>query len=313
MSAIMMDKYSIQNIIEYLGGAVRTNEFRQNKRFYYYNEVIRNKFELSCWDNFLIAIVLWDEIWSFQENPQLMWQRCTEHIDNKMVISILSDVEDIIHQVDCSIIDDSVEQMFSSLLYGQTGPDIVERTYYYQIISNYIGINYIAHPARANKLSHEFMDIIFDKLDVIGRVDKELMDYYKHINNELGKEALKFQCPVLIDYIKKDTYNAIEELEAAMYLRVEDDVVSFRNQLYEIEQTICSGNTQALLSELKMVSDLAKDITSKYRNEFNIGEFSISLTPSLSFPLKFSKSDKRTLHATFIKRLLNYGVYERKQ
>lgn len=87
--------------------------------------------------------------------------------------------------------------------------------------------------------------------------------------------------------------------------------MTFREQLFDIEKTIARGNTQAILTELNRVTELAKDITTKYDKKISLGELSISLSPSITIPLNISKNHKKALHTTFIRNLINFGVYER--
>ena len=180
------------------------------------------------------------------------------------------------------------------------------------MLSNSLGVPLLVHPRR-NVRSHLFdiMAGLFSRQDILNKVDKELVDYYEKINTELGRNLLKFKYPVLIDMICEEKNAPVAELENAINLRSDRNVVAFREQMHEIEQIINLGNTQEILAELKLVSDLAKEITTKYERKISLGEFSISLTPSISVPINVSKSKKNDVHATFIRELLDYGVYKR--
>jgi len=322
MGSVMIDRWSVENVIEYLEGDVEkykdisaydTNHFsltflRAERKDNYERN---SKAFIKCWDNFLTALILWDEIWSFNRKFIYDWKQSlgSEYLTNNL--------EKIIHQVEPNMISDSLTSIYEMLkIDGEDYNSLIhqtwERTFGYQLISSSLGVPFLAHPSRYQDIITEGISSrLFSRLDVIDRIDKELKKYYKYINTELGREFLKFEYPVLIDLIKKEAHTPEEELRMALEMRVESDVVIFREQIFAIEQIINQGNTQALLTELKLVSDLAKDITAKYAKKIHLGEFSISINPSFTIPINLRKNEKNVLHATFIKRLLNHGVYAR--
>jgi hypothetical protein len=65
MSAIMMDKSSIDTVVTYLGGEF---DYYQDHDEFLLGYQEDNYSPEICWDNFLTAIVLWDEIWHFKPN-----------------------------------------------------------------------------------------------------------------------------------------------------------------------------------------------------------------------------------------------------
>ena len=85
MSSIMMDRWSIDSLYKYMGGHINATHpayyldkdnfidhdyhYLENNHDIYYNDFIP-----QCWDNFLIAIVLWDEIWSFHQESTRNWK-----------------------------------------------------------------------------------------------------------------------------------------------------------------------------------------------------------------------------------------------
>jgi hypothetical protein len=310
MGSVMMDRWGIENAIEYLGGDIEKYKHK-DKNFYYgekhpcafFNfDLIDNshrnpKTFKNCWENFITALILWDEIWTFNRRFIYNWK---QSFDNK---NLANKLEDIIYQVDFNMIDDSLTNIYEILDRASIAVDhhCRERTLCYQLISNALGVPFLAHPSRyQSDLIDDIPKMIFTRQDIINRIDKELLDYYNHINEKMGRVALNFKYPVLIDMIRKETSTIEEELDMALKIRNYNDTVTFREQIFEIEQIINRGDTQALLAELKMVSDLAEDITIKYTKEYSIGYISISLNPSLTIPLKIKKNKKNALHATFI-------------
>jgi len=314
MSSIMIDKWSIENVIGYLGGNV--NNYKINE--YYHNRIEDlyhnpTTFEI-CWENFITAIILWDGIYSFNCQFIYDWKKS---LKNKYLADSL---EKIIYQVELNMINDSLRDIYIELSTGTSmlSPQSCERTLGYIIISNSLGVPFLAHPSRIYNDSYLFiLNSLFTRLDIIDKIDKELNKYYLKVNEEIGRKFLKFNYPVLIDMIKKEAHTPEEELKIALEMREQKDVVLFRKKIQEIEQVINQGNTQVLMTELKLVSDLAKEITTKFDKKVFIGEFLISFTPSIgitpgfSRPISINTSIKPRLHTTFIRRLLNFGVNER--
>jgi len=301
MGAIMMDKSSIDTVITYLGGEF---DYYQDHNEFFLKYQGDNYSPELCWDNFLTAIVLWDEIWHFQPEGY-PWETMF------MNQQIVDNMKRLVYTVSQEAIDKSLLGTFVSLTRrcSRTPLNIRNRTIGYQLISNSLGVPFLGHPRRATNLMDELLH--FTRRDVIDRINKELIAYYNHINEELGRDLLKLKYPVLIDYIMSQADTPEEEMEAALSLRNEKYVVEFRKELNKIESLIKDGNTQKILSELKMVSDLANDITSQYSKKTIPGEFSISLSPSLSIPITL-KTRNYGLHATFVRKLINHGVYGRR-
>ncbi len=299
----MMDRWSIHSIYRYIRDLYNPLDDHGHPELYMHGEF----YTLQCWENFLIAIVLWEEIWSFDLNRYKKY-----NINNTMDVA-LGKIAKIVRTVEESDLADSLREIHQTLSERRIADyyDSPRRTLMYQLASNSLGIPYFPHPSRKEYLFIDESYEYFTRLDLIDKVDRALLEYYKKINGELGRNILSFNYPVLLDFIKKDTQTIEDEINRALALRMDKDVVVFRDQLFHIEQSIMRGDTQLLLSELKMVSDLAKDVTNKYQKRTNLGEFTIALSPSLTIPLSLGKNKKRALHATFIRRLIDFGVYER--
>ena len=284
-------------------------------------QIAEKQLILQCWDNFLTAIVLWDEIWSCNPFPY-NWRKILPNSQNEA-----NDLNNILHQVNVHCLDDDLLLKFQILNKGSTGrrsppgklysstrhyiraTALSERTKNYQILSASLSIPYLAHPYRA-RMKPRYQPI-FNRRDMVRMVDRELDKYYSEINNQLGRNLYQFKYPVLIDLITGGATSPEEELRSALVLRKNPDVVSFRGSMCEIEHLVQRGDTQLLQAELKLVSDLAKEITSKYKRELTLGEISLLPTPSFTFPIHLKKSNKGDPHVTFIRQLLNYGVYKR--
>jgi len=307
VSSIMMDRWSLSNVYKHLGvecyDGIMLYELDDIGAFSYRDHTESRQ---KCWDNFLMSVILWDEIWSFHRVSNFHFEYNT---DNAAIKNLFVE---IIHHVESDVLSRDMLDIYDLLNQGRSPnkQSMIERTLGYQLISNFLGVSFLAHPLR-NRVSSKNMIEMFTRFDIIKQIDKELLSYYEEINKSIGRNILCFNYPVLIDMIRKETNTPEDELLSAMELRSENDVSLFRSQMYDVEQKINCGNTQEILSELKLVSDIAKEITEKYKKKTSLGEISISLSPSISKSIIFENNRKKALHATFIRRLIKHGVYNR--
>ena len=133
------------------------------------------------------------------------------------------------------------------VIYGlYANQSLCARTFSYQAISQCLGSSYLAHPFRENSIIRESFQEDFSRRDVLKRVDKELERYYRYINAELGRNLYQFWYPVLVDMIKQRASTPEEELYAALEIRQEPDVLSFRDAMNSIEQAVQNGCSKKL-------------------------------------------------------------------
>jgi hypothetical protein len=306
MSSIMMDKWSIITVLQHLCANIKTKRFEHG----YIDEMEGSL--TACLNNFLLAVVLWDEIWSFNIDNNYSWMDIFGKREN-----LANTFQTLIHQPDASVLPNDLLSIYRDLSEKNTmdSDGLVQRGIAYQQISSFLGVPFLGHPLREGWLLDHYRKNIFTRVDIINRVDKELITYCEKINAELGRDLLKFNYPVLINFIRQEAGNNLEnQLEVALELRDATDVVAFREQMFYMEQIVAQGNIQAIKEHLDSVSELAKDITTKRKKEISLGEFILSLFPpyiSLSVPIKIPIKKTSGLHITFINRLLEFGLHGR--
>ena len=329
MRSVVMDRWGLDSAFQRLGGDSYQsgNDFHLDDNFYIYKEAYSKKCTDLCWENFLTAVVLWDEIWSFNKGP-FNW----DYLLGRKASAVSQYLNEIMHQVDPFMIDQNLLSDYHSLTNHTTGPSyftrmeidainglyvdpsLCARTYSYQAISQCLGLPYLAHPFRENSIICENIQENFNRMDILKRVDKELERYYRHINRELERNLYQFRYPVLVDMIKRRASTPEEELFEALEIREDPDVLDFRDAMNSIEQAVQNGCLPKITSELELVSGLAEEITKKHENKgATLGEFSISIpfAVSASFPFPLWRKTKYKPQTTFIRRLINYGVNER--
>ena len=319
MGAILMDNWSVEDAAAYIRLA---QPFAENKEIDFMYDIFMPGFlsgheneavSSLNWNNFLVAILLWDEIWLFSNNAHHLWDTLIHHVADKRLAEALNSMKHLIHSVDDDMINPELKIEAEHLKGGLDGSlTIKERTGYYKILSNSLGIDFFGHHKRWEHIHNNYYENrIFNRLDIFHTIDKELITYCERINEKLGNKRLTFKYPVLFDFIRSGTNSHAEELERTLTLRKEEDIVSFRNEMYYLEEVINKGNLPLLERELDRISEFSEEITNKYRkNKVFLGEIEISLAPSITVPFSFKQSD-RELHTTFIRRMMEYGLYNR--
>ena len=294
MGAVMMDNWGIEGAVQYL---------------------VDEKIEINdkVWINFLAAILLWDEIW-YPDSPGFTgnW------LEILKTDSRLASLQTLLYPIDKGLVRMSEDEILHDW-YGIFNPRSdkedtrLTRTPFYVILSNMLGINALLHPDRRDDSIMELLGRCFTRLHLFNRVDRELMEYYTRVNEELGMELYRFEYPVLFDYIRKNADNRMDELSAAIRLREDKDVIAFKEMIGDIETTVNKGNTQSLLTQLHLVSDAAKELTNRYNRKLSLGEITLSLKPSISKKISIDIPCNKNLkiHLAFINRLLDFGINER--
>ena len=309
MSAVMMDNWSIESAIAY------TNT--DNEMMHYYE--MPNQLMYS-WCNFLTAIILWDEIWYYDNSTSRFWQNgITSDHEMKTLL------ENILYPIDESTIDVNILSEFKDISencnYSYEQIDVSsKRNIFYRLLSNSLGINLLLHNKRESDVGENYKNKFFNRLDIFNTIDKELQEYYQHINDLIGRQYLTFNYPVLFDYVRSsaanDGYinNSISELKTALEIRNNTDLIRFRDEVSHIEILINQGNTQALLVQLGLLHEIATDLTNKYKRSFQLAEFNLSFAPSISkkFQINIKHNEGMKIHTSFIKKLIKFGINERR-
>ena len=306
MSAIMIDNWSIDSFVAFVDFGY-TYDFLDKESYKKQYKVLE-----KAWINFLSAIMLWDEVWFYKHHLSQFWQQEMEQMmaDDRCK-KPLSAVKSILKEVNVDlrmikgVIDDP--EIFPDK--DKTKTSIRERSKFYLVISNILGISYLAHPERGAHID-DFGKQLFNRMELIEKIDKELIEYYLYINKRLGREHLNFKYPVLYDLVRYNSSGVYDQLNTALSLRNDNDLITFRNEISEIEQLVNSGNTQSLLTQLDIISEIAKKVTEKYK-KMKIGQFSLGLTPSISLPIQIKVNPNMKIHTAFIKRLIDFGVNKR--
>lgn len=337
MSSVLLDNWSIERAM----GLLSDDDWKRS--------TTNNDF--MCWQNLLLAVVLWDSIRVVCEKVNTPYcygnSYCMKILGNDVIQPLhiqsfpaFSGHDGFIeHSIYDVINDDMVMRCvreeaypmfdnnenynhrftseFQSNYDGRVdGGDIariwLQRTQAYMNVCNDLGISYLPHPARAKYFEAIRKELVysFNRSMVIDKVDKDVQEYYEHINNLLRVSAFHCSYPLLYDFIRRNARSPRDELEAAFEIRRDADVVEFRSIIQEIENKVSQGDLAPLDSYLSAIDDAEKRITDRFQSHKGIsGEFTLALAPSLTMP--FTIPVQKKFNIAFLTRLMDFGIHNR--
>lgn len=263
--------------------------------------------------NYLYAIVLWDQIYSFKTNrfSCSVYENSYSYEKRENIFSWIENIE-ISEESELEYVTDDISQKYlmkNNYEYNK----IVKDSILYILLGYNLGLNVYLSKERTQfvKKLNVFEDI-FNREDVINMVERDVLEFYREINEKVGKELISFQSPLLLDYISKSCDNLEDAIELAKYIREEKDVVQFRKAMDEMENALNGGNFILFNEYLSVIPDIVSSIKKAGIKTSSI-TLTISTVPSINIPMEFEdkKRKKKMIHLDFLTDLAMYGVYNR--
>lgn len=281
MNGILLDNWALQDLYS---GELKTDTER-------FNELLE-------------AIVLWDNLFYPNNTYSMWWKYISRNHDFINVLKPLPDDEK-------SFMNESKDIFYSIGTENYT--DVVGvGGIRYALLSNKNGLDYFPCSKRSAFLSQsKIRDIIpnmLSRYDLMGTFDREVMKYYKELNGFLGNDIIKFDVPILVDFIKYNTPSNMDYVDYALELRKEKSVIKYREYLGEIEQSINSAQWSKVSAFKSATEELVRDILRKKSFAYSI-TISILALPSFNIDIPFL-SYKKYLHFSFLRELGDF-VYKR--
>lgn len=241
------------------------------------------------------AITLWDNVYFIDNGHAEFWKPILKQFG---YLNFLKPIESSEFQ----------EIDYSEFPLDSKIPDVIQKgALRYIAYCNKRHIAYLPSSERANYLKNlNLIGIFVDRDDVIDHIDKELLSYYKTLNERFGVNKIKLNFPILFDFISANTSDRYY-LKTALELKKEKEVIQFRRWLTDFESALQQGRLLELEKLLSYVKGVIEDLTRVSASKIN-GELQIGLSPSISFPFSFSKRKRKLFHLDFLRTLIKYGV-----
>ena len=291
---------------------------------------------ILCKNNLLTGILLWDKIDIILHHtlPQSQIDKIRENGSIKRLLSVCNIIENPGLEFEKYTSETFKAPQWVKFESGSEGfyfedeqsfldfdeiyaPLLRKRAEIYLDISTKLGLNYFPHPQRADYLQRKnIFNMGFNRDMLIQHIDKSLLDYYNQVNEKYGHNLINCPYPVLYDYIrakaKKDGTGSLkDELEVALELRENKDIIDFRKSLNNIDDGFNNGNLLFVDTAFKQIEELSKAITNSHPKDAIMSQLTIGLSPSLSIPVRFPNIRKKIISLTFLTKLLDFGIKER--
>lgn len=305
MSKVILDSWGISEILYHV----------IYQQYFRYSDSSES---LICRQNFLTALVLWDDIYlntdlrsigeignirgkiyrlfEILEYPSFI--HSTPLINQGVYASsrLGHEVSRAVNEIATNITDDNLKTL---LLRGGL----------YLIHANRTGITYLPHPFRANFFQESgIFKREFDSRIYIDIVDKGVREYIEAINELAQFQLMSTSFPILYKFISKIAKNPLDEFRVALDLRKDKNVSLFRESVNDVSEELKKGNIHAVRASLMKTKEICDEITDGlYKKPLSYG-VSIGLSPSIEINHDSKPKVASGFHTTFLSDLANFAL-----
>lgn len=297
MGSVLIDNISLGKIIKfYIEG----------------HEINNDKNDDIAVQNYLYALVLWDKIYSLEynrpsrnaiKNVYGFYERRTDYLK----------IEDIAYSrcSELEILANEISQKYEKN--NEEYNKIVKDSIFYILLGCNLSINTYLSKERSQFIKElGVYENIFNREDIIHMVEKDVLEFYREINEKVGKKLITYESPLFLDYISQNCDDLEDAIQLAKYIREEKDVVKFRKAMDEMEEALNNGNFVLFNEYLSIIPDIVSSIK-KSGIKTSSTTITISTVPSIAFPMEFKnrRKSKKMVHMDFLTDLAMYGMYNR--
>lgn len=274
---------------------------------------------------YLFGLVLWDNMYSldWRKNNYSMssynislFKKLKRDIDVKRIRKEMcveqlnfNDIKEDLREIS-TVANQLTEDMALNLSFKDER--VMHDTLFYLLLSHNANMNLLLSKPRTEVLEDSGMSQhIFDRLNMIGLLEDDVVKYYEEINKKIHKNYIQFECPLLADYICKNTGSLKEAIQVAKEMRKEKNIVDFRKAMDELEISMSEGKHTVFDNYVSEIPRIVEDITHGGEKcvTFDLG---LGFSPTITIPVKFKYRKKKLLHVDFLIDLAKFGVEGRK-
>lgn len=272
----------------------------------------------------LSAIMLWDNVY-YPANHHNWWLTYPSQIKDA-----LQPIEDINEQYrdeavklychflgkpgDTSPVDADDIYWYKQQMFPTTTA-IGEGAFRYMLLSNKYDCDYLPCEERQIFLrgfySRERLMAGLTRMKFQSNFDKTIEDYYKETYRALDFSQLKFEMPVLANYIIDNTPPNMSPFDFALHLKHERALIEFRQYLELVENALEHQNWSSLRYLLKNSEDVINGVIAIDKKKIASIDMTVFPMPSISLSTDVF-IPKRKIHLTFLKDLTNYAINDMK-
>lgn len=314
MLKVMLDNWEISS----LAFMKMDSQDLQNLGIYFR---MRDDEKQENWQKFLSSIVLWDELYFNMMDffsASLFWNTSV-YIKKLIHEKKISFIHSLNYTEICEKSSDIERTVYSLLKRADEKAEIdknhinlfeLERCIGYYCVAQALGYTYIADTSREKTLNALFIrNNSFDPTLFMDMIDDRVQDFINNTNELCKRDILSFQAPALYKYIKKRAIGPDEELEYAVELHNNKDVVYYRKSISKINDNIRKGNLLDANVAIQETNNICDELTnSMYKKQLKY-QVNIGVSPSLSIGGTSKAKIKGILHTTFLRDVAFAGFH----
>lgn len=176
--------------------------------------------------------------------------------------------------------------------------------------ANVLGLDYMPSVSRQILLRQFDIDSVFLRKDVIDKLDQELLHFYDCTNGHLVTKKIHFNTSVLLDYIfQQATTDQPDEI-------LEKTIdLRYSSKVVNFRKELNELDDAWSSGNIKHINEYFWEIENIIKKLGDPGEnhklnITISFPPAISFDINFPK--RRPVQAVFLKELANFGLKKRR-
>lgn len=256
--------------------------------------------------NYLYALVLWDDIYALKSD-----NISRSVLEKQMGIDEALEKYYNVKSISYFVSDLKYEAIVQSEKYLIDGDEeyngVVQSSFFYMLLGLELGYNTYLSKDRARFVKESGIFNHFERTDIINRLEKDVLDFYKEMNEKVGKNFISFKTPLLLDYITRNCDKLSEAIALAKEIRKEKDVIQFRKAMDKMEDSLNNGDFVAFNQYLSIIPDIVSGIK-KAGYEETSTTIIVTVPPAISKDIKTYKLDKKMIHLNFLVDLAKFGM-----
>lgn len=306
--SILTDNLSAYNLLD-----VCKNSERKNFKNNYYIQ------------RYLYAVILWDAIYSVPRKSYSTQayskadKKRKEKKDNELIKKIKNSIHNLpfdYHYNELEELADYIydEEKDTSVL-DKKSKRIEEDVKFYLTMGEISNMNTLLSEERNEYIEKTgIANRIWTREEVLKYLDREVFEIYREVYAFMGKDIIRLQSPLLIDYICDNALTLQDAINIAFQLKENKDIIQFRYTMDSLDNAINSGNLLLLKEYQNTLSEIVEQFTRKEVKSKKI-DFRLTFTPSLTKPsisaafgIPMEYNEKRKINMNFLINLTQYGL-----
>ena len=276
--------------------------------------------------NVMTCIILWDKVYVFDEAFNSHFIQSLDYfsefasefcvLNREELISSIKKNYDINNQMTFRSEEmvNAINEQIDTLLFKSNThivrgiPQYIDRALKYYYSANEMNLDYMPSIRRQVALESYGMWDLYNRINVLNKLDAELVNYYSYVNENIGRKVITYRFPVLFDYILRRYRSMGDIVKACFELRNDNAVISFRNEMDELDREFDGGNIQFVDKYFSTIEKIVNDFSGRISSEHNV-QVTLGLSPALTFNV--DRPNRKPFHCSFLKNLTYFGIHAR--